>query len=58
MIMKKNYMTPEVEVIETEMIKCILEASGDVVPTGNEGRTFDEHEIATDMTGSTNLWDD
>lgn len=59
--MKKIYQIPETEVIISEYMKCILQdTSGEIGPGGNEsneGKTFDEGELSTEIVNSS-LWDD
>ncbi len=57
-IMRKIYATPEIEVFKTLLSESILEESGEVYPLANEDNTFEESDMATDLTVQQNLWDD
>ena len=59
--MKKIYQIPETEIIMSACKKWIMtDISGEIGPGGqdsNEGKTFDEGELSTDMSKS-GLWED
>ena len=53
--MKKLYIAPEIEFYEMEPF-CQDEESGQVVPTGHDGRIFDRSEVGND-DNSNSVWD-
>ena len=57
--MKKLYQIPEIELnVLGSYILSEISGDGEVKPTANEDKTFDEGELSTDMGISSTLWDD
>ena len=57
--MKKEYLSPEMQVVKISLINMLAQ-SGEVIPgTGGEGEplTKEYNDVSNDNTNGSNIWD-